>query len=190
MCDSECSCYADAEKETPPDSSEPKGKSAIMTLHFDADLCHNLISGEAVTGVLHLFDQTPVDWFSKLQSTVETAVFRSEHVTTRTCTKHVIDLRLTLRCLGVPMNGKTMVFGDNELAVNSVAIPHLKMHKRWVTLSYDQVRWAVTVGIINIHHVPSKENSADWDLPSVWEMVKPLLFWHEKDDQKSQEESK
>jgi len=57
------------------------------------------------------------------------------------------------------------------------------------------VRWAVAAGIINIHHVPSKENLADmlskhWDLPSVWEMMKPLLFWHENDDRKSHEESK
>jgi len=32
--------------------------------------------------------------------------------------------------------------------------------------------------------------SKHWDLPSVWEMMTPLLFWHENDDQKSQEESK
>jgi len=32
--------------------------------------------------------------------------------------------------------------------------------------------------------------SKHWDLPPVWEMMKPLLFWHENDDQKSQEESK
>jgi len=91
-----------------------------------------------------------------------------------------------------------MVFGDDgddESVINSAAIPHLKMHKRWVALSYHRVRWAVAAGIIKIHHVPSKENAADmlskhWDLPSVWEMIKPLLFWHENDDQKSHEESK
>ena len=32
--------------------------------------------------------------------------------------------------------------------------------------------------------------SKHWDLPSVWEMMKPLLFWHENDDRKSHEESK
>jgi len=69
------------------------------------------------------------------------------------------------------------------------------MHNHWVALlSYHRVRWAVAAGIINIHHVSSEENSADmlskhWDLPSVWEMMKPLLFWHEKDNLKSQEES-
>jgi len=32
--------------------------------------------------------------------------------------------------------------------------------------------------------------SKHWDLPSVWKMMKPLLFWHENDDGKSHEESK
>jgi len=32
--------------------------------------------------------------------------------------------------------------------------------------------------------------SKHWDLPSVWETMKPLLFWHENDERKSHEESK
>jgi len=195
MYDWEYSCYADAEEETPPDSPKPKGKSITVTSYFDANLYHDVISGKAVTGILHLFNQTPIDWFSKLQSTVETATFGSEHVAARTCAEQIIDLRLTLRYLGVPINGRAMVFGYNVSVVNSAAIPHSRMHKRWVALSYHRVRWAVAAGIINVYHVSSKENAADmlskhWDLPSVWEMMKPLLFWHENDNRKSHEESK
>jgi len=75
-----------------------------------------------------------------------------------------------------------MVLGDNELVINSAAIPHSKMHKRWVTLSYHRVRYAVAAGIINIHHIAGKKNPEDvlskhWDWPSVWNTMKPLLFW-------------
>jgi len=45
-------------------------------------------------------------------------------------------LRLTPCYLGVPINGRTVFFGDNESVVNSAAIPHSKMHKCWVALSY------------------------------------------------------
>lgn len=112
MYDWEYSCYADAEEETPPGSPEPKGKPVTMTSFFDANLYHDMISGKSVTVVLHMFNQTPIDWFSKLQSTVETATFGSEYVAARTCTKQIIDLRLTLRYLGVPINGCSMVFGE------------------------------------------------------------------------------
>jgi len=105
----ECSCHEDAEEETPPDSPKPKGKSITMTSYFNANLYHDVISGKAVTGILHWFNQTPIDWFSKLQSAVETATFGSEHVAAKTCAEQIIDLRLTLRYLGVPINGRTMV---------------------------------------------------------------------------------
>jgi len=74
------------------------------------------------------------------------------------------------------------MLGDNESVINSAAIPHSKMHKRWVTLSHHQVRCAVAADIVNIHHIAGKKNPADilskhWDLPSVWNVMKPLLFW-------------
>ena len=135
MHDWECSCYADAREEIPLDAPKPKGKSMTMTPFFDANLYHDLVSGKSVTGILHQLNKTAVDWHSKLQSTVETATFGSEHVAARTCTEQVIDLRLALPHLGVPVDGPTMVLGDNEPVINSAAIPHSKMHKCWVALS-------------------------------------------------------
>jgi len=47
------------------------------------------------------------------------------------------------------------------------------------------VRHAVAASTINVHHIAGKKNPADvlsehWDLPSVWNMMKPLLFWNWK----------
>jgi len=140
LCDWEHSCYADAKEEIPLDAPKPKGKPATVTSFFDANPCHDLISGKSVTGVLHQLNKTPVNWCSKSQSTVETATFGSQHVATRTCTEQVIDLCLALRHLGAPINGPTMVLGDNESVINSAAIPHSKMHKRWVALSHCAIK--------------------------------------------------
>ena len=193
--DWEYTCYADAKEEIPIGAPVPKGKSVTMTSFFDANLYHDLISGKAVTGILHMFNRTPIDWFSKLQSTVETATFGSEYIAARTCTEQILDLRLTLRYLGVPIEGRSMMFGDNESVVNSAGIPNSKMHKRWVALSYHRTRWAIAAGITNISYVSGKANPADilskhWDLPSVWEVVKPILFWNWKNSKSPpQEES-
>jgi len=78
---------------------------------------------------------TPVDWYSKLQSTVKTATFGSEHVATRTATEQILDLHLTLRYLGVPLDGPSFMFGDNESIVNTASVPHSKLHKRQNALS-------------------------------------------------------
>jgi len=160
--DWECSCHADAKEEIPLDAPEPKGKPITVTSFFDANLCHDPISGKSVTGILHQLNKTPVNWCSKLQSTVETATIGSECVAARTCTEQLIDLHLALRCLGVPINGPAMVLGDNKSVINSAAIPHPKMHERWVAaLSHHRVQHAVAAGIVNVHHIAGKKNLAD-----------------------------
>ena len=175
-------CYRGATEEIPHDTPRPLGKPVQTTHYFDANLYHDLISGRSVTGILHLFNKTPIDWYSKLQSTVETATFGSEYVAGRTCTEQVIDLRLTLRYLGVPIAGSSMVFGDNESMINTASVPYGKLHKRHNALSYHRTREAVAAGITRLHHIGSKMNPADilskhWDYPSVWGCLRPLLFW-------------
>ncbi len=107
--------------------------------YVDANLYHDMISGKAVTGILHLFNKTPVDSFSKLQSTAETAMFGSEYVATKTCTEQIIELRLALIYLGVPILGSSMMFGDNENVVDTASIPYGKLHKHHVTLLYHRM---------------------------------------------------
>jgi hypothetical protein len=175
-------CYEGAEELIPSDMPRPLGKEVQTTTFVDANLYHDLISGRSVTGILHLLNKTPIDWFSKLQSTVETATFGSEYVAARTATEQIIDLRNTLRYLGVPVRGVSMMFGDNETVVNTAPIPHTRLQKGHVALSYHKVREAVTAGIIRFHHVRGKLNPADilskhWDYTSIWKVLKPLMFW-------------
>ena len=176
------SCYSGAKEEIPHGTPPPKGKPVITTSYVDANLYHDLISGRSVTGILHMLNKTPIDWYSKLQSTVETATFGSEYVACRTCTEQIIDLRCTLRYLGVPVEGASMMFGDNETVVNTASIPHSKLHKRHNALSYHRTREAIAAGITRFYHVRGDANPADiltkhWDYPSVWQTLKPLMFW-------------
>jgi hypothetical protein len=65
-----------------------------LTHYVDANLFHDLITGRSVTGILHLVNKTPIDWYSKKQATVETATYGSEYVAARTCVEQIMDLRL------------------------------------------------------------------------------------------------
>ena len=38
---------------------------------FEASVYHDMIRGKSVTGILHMANQTVIDVFSKLQTTVE-----------------------------------------------------------------------------------------------------------------------
>jgi hypothetical protein len=174
--------YGDVKEIIPDDIPEPLGKSVVTTMYLDANLLHCLATGRSVSGILHFLNKTPVDWFSKKQNTVETATYGSEFTVARIAVDQQIDIRLTLRYMGVPLDGKAWAFGDNESVVTSSTVPHSKLGKRHNALNYHRVREAIAAKIVAFVHIPGKLNIADvlskhWMHATVWPMLQALLFW-------------
>jgi hypothetical protein len=139
----DASVYGDVEEELPYKAPPPLGKQVILTHYVDANLYHNVLTGRSVTGVLHFLNGTPIDWYSKKQATVESATYGSEFVAARTCVEQIIDLRHTLRYLGVPVIEMSQMFGDNKTMVDSATKIHAK---RDSALSVHCVRKAMAAG--------------------------------------------
>jgi len=64
-------------------------------------------------------------------------------------------------------------------------------------LSYHKARECVAAGIFRMIHIQGKCNPADilskhWDMASVWETLKPLMFWHRNilDEEEAKESEK
>ena len=74
------SVYGNVQEDIPQDIPEPLGNTVTLTHYVDANLYHDLLTGRSVTGILHFVNQTPIDWYSKKQATVETATYGSEFV--------------------------------------------------------------------------------------------------------------
>ena len=175
------SVYGNVTEEIPHDLPEPLGKHVTLTHYFDANLHHDMLTGRSVTGILHMVNQTPIDWHSKKQPTVHTATYGSEFMAGRTCMEQVMELRDTLRYLGVPIRSKSYVFGDNKSMCDSAAFPDSKLHKRHNALSWHRVREVIAAGIAAICHIPGEHNPADilskhWGHAKIWNVLKPLLF--------------
>ena len=127
------------------------GKRVITTSFLDASLLHDIVTGKSVTAVLHFVNTAPTDWFSKRQATVETATYGSELVAAKTATEQIMDLRNTLRYLGVPIMNKAYMFGDNKSVVISSTISQSILNKRHNMLSYHRVKEAIAAKIIEFH---------------------------------------
>ena len=121
--------YSGACEQIPDDIPKPLGKHVQTTHYVDANLHHDLATGKAVTPVLHFLNQTPIDAYTKRQSTVETATYGSEFVAARTAVDQIIDIRTTLRYLGVPIRDKSYMFGDNRSVVTRSTIPNSTISK-------------------------------------------------------------
>jgi hypothetical protein len=55
--------------------------------------------------------------------------YGSEFVAACMCVDQVVDLRLMLQYLGVPVQETSYMFGDNKSVVDSSTKPHAKLHK-------------------------------------------------------------
>ena len=174
--------YSGACEQIPHDIPKPLGKHVQTTHYVDANLHHDLATGKAVTAALHFLNQTPIDAYTKRQSTVETATYGSEFVAARTAVDQIIDIRTTLRYLGVPIRNKSYMFGDNKSVVTSSTIPNSTISKRHHLASYHRVREAIAAKFISFHWKDGNSNPADilskhWEFATVWPMLKPILFW-------------
>ena len=179
------SVYGDVKEEIPTDIPKPLGKEVILTTFIDANLYHDFITGRSVSAVLHFLNCTPVDWYSKRQATVETATYGSEFVAAKTATEQIIELKQTLRYMGVPIKSKVYMFGDNKSVVTSSTIPQSVLSKRHNMLSYHQVREAIAAGILEFHWCDSEKNKSDilskqWDNNKVSRILKELFDYQGK----------
>ena len=89
------SIYSDCIEEIPDDAPKLLGKRAVLLHYFDANLMHGVITGETVTGCIHIANKTTIMWCSKKQATTETATYGAEFIAGRTSIKQIIDLRNT-----------------------------------------------------------------------------------------------
>jgi hypothetical protein len=176
------SVYGKTTDEIPSAMPVPKGHEVRCTSFVDANLYHDYTTGRSVTGVIHLLNSTPIEWFTKRQNSVETATYGSEFAAARTATEQLMDLRYTLRMFGAPLDGPAYLFGDNESVVTQSTIPHSMLNKRHNALSYHRVREAVASKMMYFIHIDGKQNIADClskFLPHTicWPLIRPFLFW-------------
>ena len=145
-------------EEIPKYAPDPLGNEVVTTTFLDANLMHDVLTGRSVTTLLYFFNTTPGDWYSRRQATVENAIYRSEFVAAKTVTEQIIEIRQTLRYLGVPLKPKSYMFGDNKSVVTSATIPHSLLSKRHSILSYHRVREATATMIISFYWCDSTKN--------------------------------
>jgi hypothetical protein len=58
----------------------------------------------------------------------------------RQAAQQIIDLRYTLHMMGIPLDGASLMFGDNASVITSSTIPHSTLNKRHNALTYHCVR--------------------------------------------------
>ena len=173
--------YGNVQEIIPNNCPKHLGKSVATTTTLDANLLHCLATGASLTAYLHFCNQTPTDWYSKKQATVETATYGSDFVAAKTATEQIMDLSYTLRYLGVPIKSKSHMFGDNRSVVTSATFPHSTLSKRHNILAFHRVSEAIGVKIMDFHWIQYEYNPSDmpckhWEHIKIFSIIQKLLI--------------
>ena len=113
--------YGEVKEFLTNDEQAPLGNYLRLTYYVDANLFHDQLNGHSFTGMIIFFNKTPVDWYYKKQNTVETTVYVPGFVSVCTCVENIIDLRNTLRFLGVLIRQKSYMSGDKNMLLTVTA---------------------------------------------------------------------
>ena len=173
-------------EELPYDMPLPNGKPVSTSTYEDADHAGDHISRRSVTGVLLFINSNPIQWYCKRQNTVETSTYGFELVSALIGTELSMALRYKLHMLGVPIQGPTIMYGDNQSVVINASNPSSTLDKKHNALAYHRTREAIAAGIIDFRFVRSEDNFADILTKALSPrnfqiLVKPLLMTWKKE---------
>ena len=94
-------------------------------------------------------------------------------------------IRNILRLFGIPLDGPTLLFGDNLGVVQQASFVDADLTKRHVAISYHLVWEAIVAGIILPYWIGTEENLADiltkLLTPTAFIKLCHEIFWKEAD---------
>ena len=112
---------------------------------------------------------------------METSTYGSELVAGKIATEMVMEFRYKLRMLGVPVEGPSVMIGDNLSMVKNCTLPSSTLKKKHNALAYHRVREAVAAKVIVLGHCTTDKNYADCLTKALggkdlYQIIKPWLF--------------
>ena len=153
--------YPEASEVLPHNMPEARGRPFQTTFFIDVAHASDLVTRRSVTGILIFCNSAPIRWYSKRQNTVESSAYGSEFVALRIATELVEALRYKLRMFGVPLDGSTTGFCDNQSVVVNAKIPSSTLKKKHNSVAYHKTREAIAAGTIRLIKEPSETNLVD-----------------------------
>ena len=155
------SFYPDAEDEKPPNMPDARGNPVSTSCYVDADHAGCRLTRRSHTGILIFLQRAPIIWYSKRQNTVETSSFGSEFCAMKTAIEQIEALRYKLRMMGVPLDGETSVFCDNESVFKNASLPESTLKKKHNAVAYHRTREAQAASIVRLAWESGSTNIAD-----------------------------
>ena len=145
----------------PPELPPPRRNGVTTHCLEDADLAGNTVTRRSQTGILIFINRAPIIWHSKRQNTVEASTYGSEILAMKNAVELIEALRYKIRMFGVPIDGPTNIFCDNEAVTKNCSDPTSMLKKKHHYIAYHRTREAVATGTSHITKEDTDTNLSD-----------------------------
>ena len=153
--------YRDSKEAIPGDMPRPRGNPMSTHCFVDASHGSNRTTRRSQTGILIFCNKASIIWPSRRQNTVEASTFGSEFQAMKNAVELTEALRYKLRMFGVPLDGPTNMFCDNEAVYKNTSMPESTLKKKHHAIAYNRCREAVASVTIRVAKEGTKTNLSD-----------------------------
>ena len=145
----------------PLNAPAPRGLPLQVNCFVDSDHAGDRITRRSQTGIILYCNSAPIIWYSKRQNTVESSTFGSEFVALGVASELIVSLRYKLRMFGIPVDGPSNVFCDNESVYRNASFAESSLKKKHNSICFHRVRECVASGTLIVHKVDTHFNLSD-----------------------------
>ena len=153
--------YGDVQEAIPLDRPEERGKEVVLRLYVDSDHAGDKMNRRSRTGFVIFLNSALIMWLSKKQPMIKTSVFGAEFVVMKQRMETLRGLHYKLQMMGVPIDGPSLIYGDNMSVIHNTQKPKSTLKKKSNQICYHAVRESVAMGESVMAHISTHENPAD-----------------------------
>jgi hypothetical protein len=153
--------HVQGKEELPRNAPQPRGLGFTSYAKVDADHGSDTVTRRSRTGFLVYLNSSLIYWSSKKQTSVESSSFGSEFIAMKQCCEYLRGLRYKLRMMGIPCEGPSYIYGDNQSVLANTSIPDSTLKKKSQSIAYHFVREGVARDEWRTAYVNTHENEAD-----------------------------
>ena len=82
-----------------------------------------------MTGFMMYMNMSPIKWYYKKQSTIETSVYDVEFVSMKVGVKTLCAIQYKLRMMGIQIFGASYIYGNNMLVIHNTSTIRIDTQK-------------------------------------------------------------
>ncbi|POM70894.1 Integrase catalytic core protein [Phytophthora palmivora] len=138
------------------------GKNGLKVEAFtDAGWGSNIDDRRSVSGIMVMLGNAPVVFKSKFQKTVALSSAEDEYMAVSLCVQEILWLRAMLKDMGIPQEGATQIWEDNQGATALAKNAGYNSRTKHVDIKHYFTRENVERGTVKADYVDTKHQLAD-----------------------------